>query len=753
MKSNIQKKIQEGVYFHQNGNLNKAEKLYRSVLKTNPNNADANHNLGVLCVSKNKTREALNLFNLALTANPKIEQFWVSYIDILIRDKRIDKANQLVHQAETAGIKFERAHLQKLAFELHQSGKYEDAIVIHNKLIKIYPKIPDIYNNLGISLEKSEKLEEAKECFRRSISLNSNFTIAHYNLANLYKVSGKLKKAEETFRKVISLDPNFHQAYNNLGSTLKDLGKLEESKNVLTQALKIKKDYPEACYNLGATFYELCYFEKAEFHIRNAINLKPNFIQAINTLGLILIKFRRFEEAELSFKKAIEIDPNNLSIKNNLSVVLKDSGKLNEARLLLDDLIILNPAMPELHNNLGLVFHELEKFDDAKICFRNAIKLNTNFISAYNNLGITLRKLKDFKSSELNFRKVIELEPNFFESYNNLANLLILFGRLEEAAQNYKEALTINPKYYDAALNLASTLHNLNENDEAINILENIKKIKEKDIGFRAGVSLSISAFLRGNFVNCKNILKASLYDIESLSNNSKNEQIYHQYLSKILKWHDTKTQKKLKNTDNKFLYVIGDSHSLASHLLYIKYLDEEFTCDAKLIMGCKQWHLGNKQNNQYKRKFELIFNDIPKSSYVLLSIGEIDCRIDGGIMHYIKKINSSDANKVIKKTISDYFDYVSLKNREYNHKIIIQGVPCPNLDLSLYTKDDIKKLIEVISLFNKELLKQTKEKQFKFLDLHKLTNKGNGFSNRIWHLEDIHLSPSAMQEAWKNYI
>lgn len=617
MKFDVQKKIQEGVYFHQNGNLNKAERLYRSVLKINPKNADANHNLGVLCISKNKTREALNLFNLALTANPNIEQFWISYIDSLIRDKRIDKANQLVHQAEKAGINFERANLHELAFELHQSGRYEDAIFLYYRLIIINPQIPDLYNNLA----------------------------------------------------------------------------------------------------------------------------------------LILIKLRKLEEAEVNLKKAIEIDPKNLSIKNNLSVVLKDLGKLDEAKLLLDNLIILYPNRPELHNNLGLVLHELKKFNDAKKSFENAIKIKTNFTSSYNNLGITLLKIKDYKASELNFRKAIALEPSFFESYNNLANLLIKFGKLEDAVQNYKKALSINPKYYDSALNLASTLHNLNENDQAINIFEKIKNIKDKDIGFRAEVALSILKFLKGDLVNCKNILKTSLNNIDSLSKNSKNEQIYHQYLSKILKWHHTKLSDNSINRNNKLLYVVGDSHSLASHLLKIDFLGNKFICNAKLIMGCKQWHLGNLQNNQYKRKFELIINYLPKYSYVLLSIGEIDCRIDEGIIQYAKKNKTSDIKKIIKKTIHDYFNYIVLNNLKNKHKIIIQGVPCPNLDLNIYTQDDIRKLTMVVDQFNKELIKQSKEKKFKFLDLHKLTNRGDGYSNKIWHLEDIHLSPSAMQEAWNNYI
>ena len=47
-----------------------------------------NHNLGVLAVSVNKVGEAIPLFKAALEANPKIEQFWLSYADALIKDKK-----------------------------------------------------------------------------------------------------------------------------------------------------------------------------------------------------------------------------------------------------------------------------------------------------------------------------------------------------------------------------------------------------------------------------------------------------------------------------------------------------------------------------------------------------------------------------------------------------------------------------------------------------------------------------------------
>ena len=64
-----------------------------------------------------------------------------------------------------------------------------------------------------------------------------------------------------------------------------------------------------------------------------------------------------------------------------------------------------------------------------------------------------------------------------------------------------------------------------------------------------------------------------------------------------------------------------------------------------------------------------------------------------------------------------------------------------------------INQLINVIRLFNNVLKRKSKEQNFDFLDLHKLTDRGDGMSNQIWHLDEIHLSPKGMQKAWMKYI
>ena len=80
MELTIEQALQQGMAAHEEGKLQDAERLYRVILQSHPAHPDANHNLGVLAVSVNKADVALTLFKTALEANPKIEQFWLSYI-------------------------------------------------------------------------------------------------------------------------------------------------------------------------------------------------------------------------------------------------------------------------------------------------------------------------------------------------------------------------------------------------------------------------------------------------------------------------------------------------------------------------------------------------------------------------------------------------------------------------------------------------------------------------------------------------
>ena len=104
MELTVDQALQQGVAAHKEGKLQDAERLYRAILEAQPKHPDANHNLGVLAVAVGKSLEALPLFKLALEANPQMEQFWLSYVDALIKLERFDEAKHVLVEGEKSGV-------------------------------------------------------------------------------------------------------------------------------------------------------------------------------------------------------------------------------------------------------------------------------------------------------------------------------------------------------------------------------------------------------------------------------------------------------------------------------------------------------------------------------------------------------------------------------------------------------------------------------------------------------------------------
>ncbi len=274
MELTIEKALQQGVAAHKEGKLQDAERLYRAILKSQPAHPDANHNLGVLAVSVNKAAVALPLFKTALEANPKIEQFWLSYIDALIKEKQFKNAKLLIEQAKTQGVAEEK--LNNLELQLapkiqtknvnsasppqellnsllwyYQNGRFDDAENLAISITQDFPKHPFAWKVLGTVLGTTGKKSEALDAYKTAVALSPQDSEAHNNLGIRLKELGRLKEALASYTEAIALKPDYAEAHSNLGITLKELGRFDEALASYTEAIALKPDYAEAHINLG----------------------------------------------------------------------------------------------------------------------------------------------------------------------------------------------------------------------------------------------------------------------------------------------------------------------------------------------------------------------------------------------------------------------------------------------------------------------------------------------------------------------
>ena len=466
MELTVDQALKQGVAAHKEGKLQEAERLYLAILKVQPTHPDANHHLGVLAVSANKAEAALPLFKAALETNPKIEQFWLSYIDALMKEKQFDTVKQVIEQGRNQGIsakkldtyEFQLAALtpageskhikgkkafsekrKKLAAEKrkkaqkqgvkvrtpsktdlvnllqhYQAGRFSDAEKLALSLIQEFPEHQFGWKVLGSVLKETGRISESLIAKQKAVELDFQDAEAHSNLGNMLKELGRLEEAEASYRQAIALKPDLAKAHYNLGSTLKELGRLDEVEAHYRQAIALKSNYVEAHSNLGNMLKELGRLEESEASYRQAIALKPDFAEAHSNLGVTLEELGRLEEAEASYRQAIALKPDFAETHINLGITLQELGRLEEAEASLRQAIALKSDYAEAHHQLGIILY----INGGKDSALKSIKKAHDIGSKSKDVELLLAVLKSRKSSEKSGVKVGDL--------SNPVNLAVL---------------------------------------------------------------------------------------------------------------------------------------------------------------------------------------------------------------------------------------------------------------------------------------------------------------------------------------
>jgi len=381
MQLTIEQALQQAVEAHKAGKLQDAEALYRAILHTQPKHPDANHNLGVLAVSVNKLELALPLFKTALEVNPSQGQFWISYVDALIKANQLDSAKSVLEQGRKLGL----------------SGEAVDALDAQLSPIAVDQEPKALSKKQGSTFAHDRKKVSAQKEKKKSLATSQtnpnqirNSSQSEMALLLDHYQKGRYDLAEDLGRELTQQYPNHQFSWKVLGAVFKQTGRLQESLVANEKAVAISPNDAEAHNNLGATFQELGRFEDAETSYKKAIALKPDFAEALSNMGFTLKELGRLEQSETKCKKAIALKPDYAEAHNNLGVTLLELGRLEEAEASYKKAIAYKPDYAEAQCNLGATLHELGRPKEAEECYSKAIAIKPDYAEAHYNFGLLL---------------------------------------------------------------------------------------------------------------------------------------------------------------------------------------------------------------------------------------------------------------------------------------------------------------------------------------------------------------------------
>ena len=327
-----------------------AENILRQILKVNPAQAEALHQLGLLLFATGRRREAM---------------------DPLVQATRSAGTNPMYH-----------ANLCEIA---RQNGDFETAVAAGQKAVALRPNYAEAWNNLGVAWFDRRDFRKAVDCYRTALKHRADYVQAASNLANALHQLGEDEEALSHYDRALRLDPNFVEAQNNKATVLRDLHRHEEAVPIYRAALARNPNYVEAINNLGLCLNEMGQKSEAIELFKRSIALKPEFPDTHTFLGTVLVERKRGEEALVEAQTALRLAPRNPENYNLLGRVYFELGRYDEALAALDDAVKLKPTMADAWNNRGNMLKELGRMDEARAAYERALTLKPSLWGTYVN--------------------------------------------------------------------------------------------------------------------------------------------------------------------------------------------------------------------------------------------------------------------------------------------------------------------------------------------------------------------------------
>jgi tetratricopeptide (TPR) repeat protein len=334
------------------GLLADADDLARRVIASEPDNAEAEHMLGIIAHQSGKLAEAIEHVRHATTLKP----------DVVLYHANLGEMFRL-------------------------AGRTDEAIAAGRRALALNPSYAGALSNLGIALFDQGKFEEALAHHDRALALDDAFAQAHSNRGNALQRLRCFAEAEPAYRRAIALQPDFADAWNNLGTCLRELKRPEEAEAVYRKALELTPNNPDTLDNLALALKDLDRLDEAAGMSRRALTIEPRSDKFYVHYATILLDQKKVIDAAAAVERALAINANNHDAVNLMGRVAFERGELAESLTYYERALTLKPDLADAFNNMGNVLKELGRLAEALDAYREALRLDPKITGVYVNLA------------------------------------------------------------------------------------------------------------------------------------------------------------------------------------------------------------------------------------------------------------------------------------------------------------------------------------------------------------------------------
>ena len=203
--------------------------------------------------------------------------------------------------------------LYKVCFWTDFTGRNEESIKLHQKILDEHPYNELAWFNLGAAYQGLKLHEKAIEAYLYAVAIDEKFDYAYRNLGDAYLRIRNYKDAIESLEKVLELGRPEHVIYEAIGHCYDKMGNFAQARFNYKKASHLNAEDSQMYYKIACTYMNEGAWQSA---IKNLLvatrihRMQPEYNLA---LGQCYSQLKNIEEAISYFGNVVRVRPKNIN--------------------------------------------------------------------------------------------------------------------------------------------------------------------------------------------------------------------------------------------------------------------------------------------------------------------------------------------------------------------------------------------------------------------------------------------------------
>ena len=257
--------------------------------------------------------------------------------------------------------------LYKICFWTDFTGRNEEGIKLHQKIIEDFPYNELAWFNLAAAYQGLKLYEKALDAYQYAIAIDDKFDYAYRNMGDAYIRIRKYKEAIEALEKVIELSKPEALIYEAIGHCYDKLYNNSQARIYFRKATHITPDDSKLYYKLACTYFNEALWESAARQLETAIRILPYQAEYNLLMGECKMQLGLFKDAIHYFSEAVTGKPKNVKCWEGLIRCLYKAQYFGEAEEQVLSAIKFTNGKPIFNYYLSLILFTLGKSKEAII--------------------------------------------------------------------------------------------------------------------------------------------------------------------------------------------------------------------------------------------------------------------------------------------------------------------------------------------------------------------------------------------------